>query len=263
MELQQPLSKAIEAAKAAGDIIRQYAAHQNWGLIYKADGSPATQADTDAEKAIRDIILTAFPDHSFTGEEFEPTNGSSDFRWYCDPIDGTWCLLNGEKTSSVSIALNKGEETVLAVVYNPFTEELFTGAKGIPTSLNGVALPRFKRTNPLDAVYNYQVAATRRENVLALYEVWSKDLIAKLVSRGGSIAYNLAQVAEGSHSAYIVASTKTPNLWDISAGVYLIKSIGGVVEELGEGRTFMASNNPIIHEKTMQFLKDVNFGKRG
>lgn len=262
MQLQKALNKAVEAAKAAGQVILQYYQHQNWGLTYKPDGSPATAADLEAERIIKTILLGAFPNHSFTGEEFDPVNTTSDFRWYCDPIDGTWCVLNGEKTASVSIALNKGDNTVLAVVYNPFTDELFTGANGITAKLNELTLPKFRRENPLDAVYNFQIASARRNNVLALYEIWNEDAIAKLVSRGGSIAYNLAQIAEGSHSAYIVASTKIPNTWDISAGIYLIEAVGGVVEYFDEGYTFMASNNPVIHQVTKELLLKVNFGKR-
>lgn len=262
MGLEYQLSKSKEAVVEAGKIILDRYHRRDFGIEYKDDGSPATIADKEAEEKIRKVILSAFPTNSFTGEEFDPVNGSDNSRWYCDPIDGTWCIINGEKTASTSLALIQNEKTVLAVVYNPFTDEMFVGADGIQTTLNDENLPRYNKNVPTEAVYNFQISAKRKEDVLNLYDLWEQNAIAKLISRGGSIAYNLAQVAEGSHSVYIAASTKPSDEWDVAGGIYLVKSVGGEVSQMDEGRILVASTNPKIHRKTLDLLAQTNFGKR-
>lgn len=262
MGLEHQLSKSREAVFKAGKLILDRYQRKDFGIEYKSDGSPVTKADKEAERKIRDVLLTEFPTNSFTGEEFDPTNGSDNFRWYCDPIDGTWCMINGEKTVSISLALSENEKTILAVVYNPFTNELFSGAEGIQTTLNDKQLPIFNRDTPTNAVYNFQISAKRKSDVLELYNLWEQKTVAKLISRGGSIAYNLAQVAEGSHSVYIVASTKQSEDWDIAGGIYLVKSVGGEVSQMDKGRILIASTNSEIHQKTLDLLAQTNFGKR-
>jgi myo-inositol-1(or 4)-monophosphatase len=262
MGLEYQLSKSKEAVVEAGKIILDRYQRRDFGIEYKGDGSPATKADKEAEEKIRSVILGAFPTNSFTGEEFDPVNGSDNSRWYCDPIDGTWCIINGEKTASTSLALSENGKTVLAVVYNPFTNELFSGADGIQTTLNDDEIPRFNRNVPIEAVYNFQISAKRKNDVLELYNLWEQKSIAKLISRGGSIAYNLAQIAEGSHSVYIAASTKPSDEWDVAGGIYLVKSVGGEVSQMDEGRILIASTNPEIHKKTLDLLVQTNFGKR-
>ncbi len=262
MGLEYQLETATDAVLQAGKIILDISARGDFEVQYKSDGSPRTKADKEAELKIREILLGAFPTNSFIGEEFDPVQGTDKRRWYCDPVDGTWCLLNGETTVSTSLALHQNEKTVLAVVYNPFTEELFAGAEGIRTKRNNELLPKFNRTDPTKAVYNMQISSRRKEEVVRLYTLWERRAIPKLISRGGSIAYNLAQVAEGSHSVHIAASTRSSKEWDIAAGIYLVESVGGRVSRLDEGRILIASTNPEIHEKTLELLAQVGFGKR-
>lgn len=268
MTIENYLYKAKEAVMEAGSIIRDYRKGGNLGITFKDDGTPVTKVDKEAETRIRQILLSSFPDHGFIGEEFDNVESKNGYEWICDPVDGTWCLINGETTVSVSLALRYNDETVLATVYNPFTDELFAGADGIETRLNDTELPVYNRTDPLDAVYNFQISPSRKDDVRCLYEMWENKSVAKLVSRGGSVAYNLAQVAEGSHSVFITSSSKTTNIWDIAAGIYLVKSVGGMVtdhmgDELGISNpngTLVASTNPEIHEVILELMSKVNFG---
>lgn len=262
VDLEYQSRKAQEAVLKAGIIILEGNRKGAFDIRYKNDGSPSTRLDREAEEEIRGILLAAFPTNSFTGEECGSVDGTDAFRWYCDPLDGTWCVINGENTAATSLALAENESTVLAVVCNPFTGELFSGYEGARTILNDEPIPRFNRTVPAEAVYNFQISPSRKSDVVELYSLWEQRAIAKLISRGGSIAYNLAQVAEGSHSVYIAASTKPSEECDTAAGVYLVRSVGGQVSRLDEGRVLIASTNPEIHQKTLDLLAQKNFGKR-
>jgi len=260
MKLEFRLNKAKEVAYDAGSIILERTTIRDFGIEYKPDGSPVTGIDKDVEYNIRETLLNEFPTNSFVGEELDPVKGTDYFTWCCDPIDGTWGIIHGEKTVSTSLALYEKNKLVLGVVYNPFTDEMFTGAEGLDTKLNGELIPNYSRTEPEKAVYNFQISINRNiKDVSELYRLRGERKIAKLISRGGSIAYNLAQVAEGSHSVYIAASSRPAEIWDIAAGIYLVKSVGGEVSHFDEKRVLIASTNPEIHQKTLDMLKKTDF----
>ncbi len=221
---------------------------------YKRDGSPQTDVDVAAEWRIRSILRKAFPYDGFCGEEDGSVDGTNGCRWDCDPCDGTRAALNGERTAAVSLALSEDDRTVLAVVYNPFERALFSGADGIPATLNGEPLPRYTRRDPRRAVYNYQISPHRKLDVIDLCNLWERRDIAKLVSTGGSIAYNLAQVAEGVHGVFIGRSLEPADAWDIRAGIYFVRSVGGEVEHFDGNRIIVASNTPEIHKQTIYLL---------
>ena len=254
MTLEYMLDKAKEAVKNAGAIIRTKFYTRDFKITYKKDGSPVTTVDKAAELKIRSVLLDAFSHHSFCGEEYEPIIGSSGFTWYCDPIDGTWCFINGETTASTSLALSDKTKTILAVVYNPFTDELYSGAIGIPTTLNDTPLPFFNNETLSQAVCNVQISPKRKEDMMHIFSLWEQKKIGKVVSTGGSVAYNLAQVAKGNHSVYIASSTKPAQEWDIAAGIYLVRSVGGRVSLLDDNTKLVAATNPHIHEQTLELL---------
>ena len=83
------LTVAINAAKNAEDIITRYYNESTLKVELKSDETPVTRADTEAEKAIRETIKNAFPDHGFLGEEFGTEVGTSPYTWIIDPIDAT------------------------------------------------------------------------------------------------------------------------------------------------------------------------------
>src|SRR3989338_4137377 len=137
IDLEFSLTKAKEAAFEAGKIVLDICNKKDFCTEYKADGSPVTKADKEAEEKILEILLTAFPQHSFRGEEAGLIGSAgSSYLWTCDPVDGTRAILNGEKTSSISLALSNDNNTILGLVYNPFTKEMYSAAENIKTMLN-------------------------------------------------------------------------------------------------------------------------------
>lgn len=242
-----------DAVLAAGRIIFEKYCNKEFNVSFKEDRSPVTDVDKSIEAMLRDAILHKFPDDSFIGEEMDDYHGKSGFTWYCDPIDGTWCFINGEKTFSTSIALAYGNRTVLAIVNNPITHELYSGADGLESRLNGMPLPLRSPDNPSGSVVNFQVARERLDKISALYSMYGHKAIGKLVSTQGSLAYNLALVAEGIHSSYIVASSRDPNMWDIAGGMYLVESSGGKVDRFDD-RILVASASEECHRKIIDNL---------
>ncbi len=117
LDIERALEVALSAADVARRVImRRYA--QGFSVATKADASPVTEADREAEQAIREVILRAYPQHRIEGEEFG-AQGEGELGWLVDPIDGTTSFVHRIPLFATLIALNQGSETLLAVVDLP------------------------------------------------------------------------------------------------------------------------------------------------
>ena len=258
MGLERELSVAEHAVREAGVVVLSILNSGRLVVHIKNDGSPVTNADPESELTMIKILSKEFPDYGFVGEETGETRKSGHKRWVLDGVDGTSSLVNGEKTWAISLSLDDGGRTVLGAVYNPQTREFYSGAEGIETKLNGQVLPKRMPAMPEKMVVNYTVPASEERYLSIILELRRQGKIDKIVSPGGSIAYNLAQVAEGANSCYIYRGTFQP--WDFKAGEYLIRSIGGQVFASEDNRLLVASKSPQFQEKIIGMLKERNFG---
>jgi inositol-phosphate phosphatase/L-galactose 1-phosphate phosphatase/histidinol-phosphatase len=130
------IALAERLADAAGAAIRPHF-REPITVDSKADSSPVTIADREAEKAMRAIINETFPDHGIVGEEFGEERADADYVWVLDPVDGTKAFISGEPTFVTLIALVRNGTPILGVIDQPITNERWTGAAGSPTTLNG------------------------------------------------------------------------------------------------------------------------------
>lgn len=259
---QNYLDKGIEAVKTAGLLLHDFLLLK---VELKPDGSPVSNADKAVEQAIRNLIIPQFPDCGFEGEEFETINPNAALRWLCDPIDGTWSFLNKEVTAAITLSLFAEGQPKVAIIYNPFTEELYAGCEGRPVLLNQLSLPRMTRENLAESLINFHISPSKSDLILQIYNWWEQERFAKVVSQGGSVAYGMAKVAEGIHSVYIGFNNKKSNLWDLGAGIFLIRSIGGkVTDQFGNDlyqceadQMIIASAQADIHAEMMELLREV------
>ena len=128
IDLDQALRVARDAADAAADVIRKYW-RQGVAVEIKADATPVTLADREAETAIRDIISAAYPDHAILGEE-HGLSGDSDTLWLIDPLDGTRSFVRRTPFFSTQIALMLHGELVLGVSSAPIYGETLWARRG-------------------------------------------------------------------------------------------------------------------------------------
>ena len=154
------LAAAVKAARAAGKIMRA-----NWHKPKQVNSAEAhdikLELDVRCQKLIAQILFTAFPQVSLLGEEGCSGDADAGYRWVVDPIDGTVNYFFGIPHACVSIALqsksrggDKWQEklrppftetchpsrlhiTIIGVIYDPFTDELWTAVRGGKTRLNG------------------------------------------------------------------------------------------------------------------------------
>lgn len=189
-----------------------------------------SKADREVEDLIRDRLRAAFPEDAQLGEEHGLEAGTSGLTWVVDPIDGTAPYLNGLPGWCVSIGLMDGSGPMLGAIFAPELDEMYLGARGLGTTLNGKPVrvtDRFDLSTGLLGVgVNDRVGSARLGR---FYE----ELAAAGVShvRYGSGALMLAFVAAGRLVGYCEPRMC---LWDCCAAYALIEAAGGRVKPVGE-----------------------------
>jgi len=224
--MSQYLSTAIEAARAAGALLRE-----NFGQPLDVNAFEAhdikLELDVRTQELITGILLARFPDHAILGEEGLAGNQASPFHWIVDPIDGTVNYFYGVPHFCVSIALRHGEEIIAGVILDPMRDELWETERGGPALLNGRPCRVSARTKLSDAIVSIGFAKLKTTIDVGL------PLFEKMVYKArkcrlmGSAALDLAYVATGRYDAYIESAV---SIWDIAAGKLLVENAGGKID---------------------------------
>jgi myo-inositol-1(or 4)-monophosphatase len=129
------LALAEQLADVARRVVREHF-RAPLAVERKIDDTPVTVADRDIENQMRRMIRAAFPGHAIRGEEFA-AEGSGEFTWVLDPIDGTKSFVSGYPLFGSLIALQQEDRAVLGVIESPVTGERWVGAEGSATLFNG------------------------------------------------------------------------------------------------------------------------------
>lgn len=131
------LSFAEQTAREAGALTLEYFLTDGARAEFKSDDTPVTIADRKAEELIRSRIAGAYPDHQIVGEEYGTTEGSPNYRWIIDPIDGTKSFVHGVPLYAVLIALEIKGKMEVGCAYFPALDEIISAATGLGAQWNG------------------------------------------------------------------------------------------------------------------------------
>ncbi len=186
-----------------------------------------TSADKKVEAYIISKIRQTFPDHDVFGEETGRTDISSRYLWIIDPIDGTTSFFHKQPFYSVSIAIQKDGETILAAVYAPVLNELFTAWKNEGAFLNGKRIYVSKTDKMINSVMATGFACIRagleQNNLPFLNRILPQ---IRDIRRYGSAAVDLCYVGCGKLDGFWEMNL---NIYDIAAGVLIVTEAGGRV----------------------------------
>jgi histidinol-phosphatase len=131
------LSFTEQTAREAGALTLEYFLTDGARAEFKSDDTPVTIADRKAEELIRSRIAGAYPDHQIVGEEYGATEGTADYRWIIDPIDGTKSFVHGVPLYAVLIALEIKGVMEVGCAYFPALDEIISAATGLGAQWNG------------------------------------------------------------------------------------------------------------------------------
>ena len=225
---EREIGAAREAAAAAGEIIARYATgdRESWD---KAEDSPVTQADLDANRAIVEILRCAFPDDGLLSEETadSPRRFEQERVWVVDPLDGTKEFIAAIPEYAVSIALTTKGDPAVGVVLQPQTRECFWAARGEGAWLGDERLQISSATRLEDAV----MLSSRTEMKRGQLD-WYRDCVRE-IRPVGSVALKLALTAAARGDVWISMAPKSE--WDVCAGHLIVREAGGVFLTLAEG----------------------------
>ncbi len=248
--LDNALAVARQAAEAAAGVI---ARHYRTALSVetKADQTPVTVADREAEAVIKQVLRRAFPDHGFYGEE-EGREGEGDLLWLIDPIDGTRSFVRGYPMFSTQIALMHREELVLGVSSAAQFGEVAWARRGGGAFLNG------ERIRAAGASEFGSATAISIGNVKTLSLGAGWNALARLIQRCGRTRgygdfYHYHLLARGSIDLVIESDV---NILDIAALAVIVREAGAVFtdlvgDELTLDTTSVLAGTPALHAEAL------------
>ena len=201
--------------KASKVLIRDFGELEKLQVSKKGPTDFVTNADIKAEKIIIEELKKARPNYSIISEEngIEKNKDKSN-TWIIDPIDGTINFLHGIPHFAISIALQFNNEIVSGLIFDPIKNELFYAEKNNGAFFNNQRIRVSKKNNINECLF--AIGKIKNE----------PDLIYR---RSGCAALDMAYVASGRYDGYFQNNL---NLWDIAAGIIIIKEAGGIINDI-------------------------------
>lgn len=254
-------------AEEAGELVlRYYDGVGDLSADMKADGSPVTIADREAEKLIAERLAAIAPDVPFIGEEavsdghrveFDPQG----YFWLVDPLDGTREFMRGGVDFTVNIGLIYRGEPVLGVIYAPERGELYAGFTNEDGSRRAFRFFEDSETEkdirvrkpPMDGMV--VLASSQHKADSAMIQFLDEYKIAKIIKRASSI--KLCAVASGRADMYVRFGLTCE--WDTAAGDAILRAAGGMVKMLdGQGMVYgLSAENGFLNPHFVAAPQDV------
>ena len=257
MNLEPMMALLHELAEVSGDLILPYFAQADLGVELKSDASPVTLADRGAEKVMRDLIESRFPDHGIIGEEYGNVREDAEFVWVLDPIDGTRSFITAVPLFVTLIGLLHRGKPLLGAIHQPVLRQLMIG-DGKVTTLNGNPV-RVRNTTEISKstlLTTDPLFAARYQNGPAFAELANRAALYRSFGDG----YGYLLVAAG--WADIMADP-IMNAWDLLPLIPCIEGAGGRITNwkgesvlgAGNGGTFSAvACVPGVHDEVLRVL---------
>jgi len=230
--------------KASKVLIRDFGEIEKLQVSKKGPKDFVTNSDLRAEKIIIDELKKGRPNYSIISEENGiENNKDSKNTWIIDPIDGTINFLHGIPHFAISIALQSDKEIISGLIFDPIKNELFFAEKNNGAFFNNQRIRVSKKTKINECLF-------------ATSGIINNELDLQF-RKSGSAALDMAYVASGRYDGYFQNNL---NIWDIAAGIIIVKEAGGIMNEINlseyKNIKVIASSNDIsakLNEKLINF----------
>ena len=231
------------AEKASKSIIRDFGEVEKLQVSKKGPRDFVTKTDKYVEKILIEELSKVKKNYSFFSEEIGSINNKDrENIWIIDPIDGTTNFLHGIPHFAISIALQSKEEIVSGLIFDPIKDEMFFAEKNKGAYLNNHRLRVSKKSSLDDCLFSSNHEGVQFSNLNMRYS--------------GCASLDLAYVASGRLDGFFHNKI---NLWDIAAGVLLVKEAGGIVNDIKKykkNNIDIKASSSVINNKMLEKLKD-------
>jgi histidinol phosphatase-like enzyme (inositol monophosphatase family) len=249
------LAFAEQLADAAGKVIKPYF-RARVAIDHKADATPVTIADREAEQVMRQMILEVYPDHGIEGEEFGAERTDADFVWCLDPLDGTKSFITGRPLFGTLVSLAYRGRALVGVIDHCIMQERWTGAAGKSSRWNGEEIAVRPCAALSDAVlYVTSPLMFKQPDERAAYQ--AVEARAGLPMFGGD-CYAYGLLATGFADLIVEADL---DAHDFLALIPVIEGAGGIITDWqgeplsakSDGRV-VAAGDPRVHAEALSHL---------
>lgn len=239
--------------------------HNKAGVLF----DPVTDADREAERALRRMIRAAYPEHGVIGEEFGKENEGAEWRWVLDPVDGTRAFICGVASWATLIAAEHGGAPALGIIDQPFTDERWIGRRGARSTYARGGARRECRTSGLEALARARIATTdpRKEGYFTREEADAFNALAARtrVARFSLDAYAYGLLAIGEVDLVMESSL---NHHDYAALIPVVEGAGGVITDWrgdppgsDDRGQVLAAASPALHRAALEVLGEGSGGR--
>ena len=229
--------------KASKALIRDFGEIEKLQVSVKGPSNFVSNADTKAEKIIIEELMKAKKNYSIISEEDgSKINSDSENVWIIDPIDGTSNFLHGIPHFAISIALKSNNEIISGLIYDPIKDEMFYAEKNSGAYFNNQRIKVSKKKE----IENCLFATGGKEKIISDF----------MTRKTGCAALDMAYVAAGRYDGYFQNNL---NLWDVAAGIIIIKEAGGIINEINlsnHSNIKIIASSSRINEKMLEKLKN-------
>jgi len=253
--MEEYLEFAKEMCYKAGEIMLKYFKGDN-GANYKYDQTIVTKADNEINEYLIERVKEKFPTHSVDGEEEK--FGESKYVWVCDPVDGTAMYARHIPVAVFSLALVVDGAPQIGVVYDPFTDNLYSAVKGKGAYKNDLKIHvNDVKLEDMRSVSNFDMWPNADYNIFdSIKELGKKTYFVGL----GSVIRACMCVANGDFNLAIFPGTKHKNC-DIAAVKVIVEEAGGKVTDIfGEEQRYdqdikgVIVSNGVVHPEVIETL---------
>ena len=253
------LDFAVQLARDAGAVLKHYM-DRDKQVELKGRANLVTVADKEAEALIIGRIRERFPSHAILAEESGASQGN-EAKWIIDPLDGTTNFAHQYPFFCVSIGFELGGRILCGAVYDPWRDEMFSGARGMGSFMNGKRLTVSEAATVSDALIMTGFPYGVRDKMDAAMSQFRAFLFeSQAVRRGGSAALDLCYNAIGRVDGFWEMDLHP---WDTAAGVVILEEAGGRVTNFAGGpfsvyeKEIVASNGR-IHDEMIRILQGLD-----
>ena len=253
------LETAAEIAREAGALLANYY-ERRVPFELKGEFDLVTAADRASERLVVERLRSHFPTHSIVGEEGGSHEGSSDYRWFVDPLDGTTNFAHSFPVFNVTLGLERAGEAIAGVVYDPIRQEMFTAERGSGAYLNNRRIKVSVVKQLADSLASTGFPSRKRHHNVNIHFYYQLAMASHGVRRTGSAAIDLAYVACGRLDFFWEFGLKP---WDMAAGALLVREAGGRTSDMRgavhsvTGSEHLLADNGSLHDEVLSLFGNI------